>query len=897
MDSEPDHDAPPPGSLVPVVPELPPPGGRESPPHLSGPVHFADRTPERRRRREDLIDVILCLFGIAFAWLFGIFAHSTTQGVTEDVLRVSVVRELLLLPITTIEGLVVLIAPVSIVVVLALRRRLMTIVECAVTGVATAVGGWVIVLALRQLPDAWTTPLRVVQESGGESQVALNIVLMTLAAMFTVAGESSDMRVVNYSWWGLWVILFLGVLRGSMSLPGALISLLIGRAAGSLARWLTGFQDTRAPGRDIVASLLSIGIVPTQVVRTDLDTSEAPLTTWIIEERPSSPSGASGGEDGVGDGSGDGDEGDSPAGRDGADPASDGSPRPLRQRPATDVDSAEYTVNRRPTDDDARRYQVWDQAGRLLDVIVVDPGREVVGTVQEIWSNLRLRGISRWISPSLKANAERAMLTALSALRAGVRVPEPIGLAMAGTSVVRADEALPPISPLRDAPPEALTDDVLDQAWRQLLLAHSRGVAHRQISFDSLVIDQVGAVWLVDWEQGEVASSELTRRIDLAQLLVHLSVCVGDDRALASARRALSEAELRAVAPLIQNAILPASVNAAVRRTEIVSDLRDAVVGDETSRAAQPLSIQRFAPRTVITSIILVIALVVVFGTINFEDLRSAVTSANPIWFLIAFLLGALTWLGGAIPLQALSSERFRLFEVVMAQVAASVVTIVAPAGIGPAAINLRFLTKKKVPTPLAVATVTMQQVSQFLVSVFLLIVIMLFTGNSLAVSVPYSAVLAVAGVLMLAICAVLFVPALRRWAWERLEPIWKQIYPRLLWIVGQPRRLLLVLAGNIIQNIGFIGAFWASLQAFGGDLDPTTLAITFLVSNSLGSVIPSPGGIGPVEAALWGGLTVAGVPSSIALSTAVLYRLITFYGRVPFGYAALRYMQNRNLI
>ena len=61
--------------------------------------------------------------------------------------------------------------------------------------------------------------------------------------------------------------------------------------------------------------------------------------------------------------------------------------------------------------------------------------------------------------------------------------------------------------------------------------------------------------------------------------------------------------------------------------------------------------------------------------------------------------------------------------------------------------------------------------------------------------------------------------------------------------------------------------------------------------------MVPSPGGIGPVEAALTGGLVIAGVPSSIAFSTAVLYRLFTFWGRVPIGWVALQIAQKRNIV
>ena len=843
-------------------------GAAPPPPRLPRPAYFADRLPLRQRRTEDLIDAALAAIGIAVVWLFGLYAHSTTAGVVDDVRSVlaNVIRQVLLLPVTLIEGLVVLVAPIAIIISLAQRRRLGSIVEFLLSGTVTALAGWGLLTVLEYVPETVTAPLRITAD--GQSTIVLNLAIMSLAAAFSTADESSNMRSVRYSWWGLWTITLLGVIRGVMTLPGALISVLIGRTFGSMARWVLGFEDRRATGIDIVEGLLSIGIVPSRVIRTDLETEVEPLSTWAIEEVD------------------DGDEG-----------APDISTARHLHQSDTDVDLVEYTVTRRPEVDSSRHYQAWDEAGVALEIIVVDPGREITGTMVDVWNNLRLRGISRWISPSIKANAERAMLTSLSAMRAGVHVPEPLGLAQAGDSLLVVHRALPPTTTLHDAPEELLTDAVLDQAWRQLARAHSRAISHRDLGFDSVVLDPAGTVWLMDWERGEVATTELNRRIDIAQMLVHLAVCVGTERALASARRVVGETVLRASAPAIQRAVLPNDVNAAVRRTDLVTELRDAIVGDSPTESVQMLNLQRFAPRTVIMVGIGMVALVVVLGTMNFQDIVTAVTEANPVWILVAFLLASLTWVGGAIPLVAFSTEKVHLRDAVLAQVAASIVTVVAPAGIGPAALNLRFLNKQKVPTAMAATTVTLMQISQLLTTVLLLLVVILTSGSTLGVSLPYTAILAVAAVLMVVIAVVVAIPSIRTWIWEKVEPTWQQVYPRVLWLVGQPRRILAVLGGNLLMNVGFIGSFAASLAAFGGRLDLMALSVTYLASNSLGSVVPSPGGIGPVEAALTGGLQLAGVPLSIALSTAVVYRLVTFYGRIPFGWVAMKVMQKRDLL
>ncbi|WP_418605985.1 hypothetical protein [Georgenia sp. SUBG003] len=82
-----------------------------------------------------------------------------------------------------------------------------------------------------------------------------------------------------------------------------------------------------------------------------------------------------------------------------------------------------------------------------------------------------------------------------------------------------------------------------------------------------------------------------------------------------------------------------------------------------------------------------------------------------------------------AMGLVAFSPERLGVWRTMLVQVAASVISLVAPAGIGPAALNLRFLNKARISTPMAVATVGLVQLSQFITTVLLLVAVALVTG------------------------------------------------------------------------------------------------------------------------------------------------------------------------
>src|SRR5690625_7775986 len=97
---------------------------------------------------------------------------------------------------------------------------------------------------------------------------------------------------------------------------------------------------------------------------------------------------------------------------------------------------------------------------------------------------------------------------------------------------------------------------------------------------------------------------------------------------------------------------------------------------------------------------------------------------------VVAFGLGLLTYLGAALGLVGFSPDRLGLWRTGVVQVASSVITLVAPAGVGPAALNLRFMQKRGVATAMAVAAVALVQGSQFVTAVLLRIAIALLTGT-----------------------------------------------------------------------------------------------------------------------------------------------------------------------
>ena len=150
---------------------------------------------------------------------------------------------------------------------------------------------------------------------------------------------------------------------------------------------------------------------------------------------------------------------------------------------------------------------------------------------------------------------------------------------------------------------------------------------------------------------------------------------------------------------------------------------------------------------------------------------------------------------------------------------------------------------------------------------------------------------------LVVIVLVVVAIPAGRRLLGARLSPVVGQVVPRLLAVVQQPRKLAEGIGGTLLLTAAYILCLAACIRALGGHLPIASTAVVYLTGSALGSAVPTPGGIGAVEAALSAGLTAAGLPGATAVSAVLLYRTLTFWLPVPLGWGAFNFLERRHYL
>jgi uncharacterized protein (TIRG00374 family) len=103
---------------------------------------------------------------------------------------------------------------------------------------------------------------------------------------------------------------------------------------------------------------------------------------------------------------------------------------------------------------------------------------------------------------------------------------------------------------------------------------------------------------------------------------------------------------------------------------------------------------------------------------------------------------------------------------------------------------------------------------------------------------------------------------------------------------------LLQLLGGALLLDTSFVAALVCATRALGEQPAVASVAVVYFAGAIIGSAVPTPGGLGGIEAAMSAGLIAVGVPSGAAVSAVILYRLATYWLPIPFGWGALNRLQ-----
>ncbi|MEU8889700.1 lysylphosphatidylglycerol synthase transmembrane domain-containing protein [Streptomyces sp. NPDC048442] len=319
------------------------------------------------------------------------------------------------------------------------------------------------------------------------------------------------------------------------------------------------------------------------------------------------------------------------------------------------------------------------------------------------------------------------------------------------------------------------------------------------------------------------------------------------------------------------------------REEDLLSQIRHQVLLIRPQAPVEPVRLERIKPRTLISLLAGAFAAYILISTLLKNPITDAFATMKWGWVALALLFSALSYVAAAMSLLGFVPEKVSFRQTVKAQVAGSFVKLVAPAAIGGVALNTRFLQRSGVRPGLAVASVGASQLFGLGSHIGLLMIFGYVTGTE-QTSWENPSRTVIAGLLTAAVLAMIVtaVPFLRKFVVTRVRSLFAGVVPRMLDVLQRPKKLATGIGGMVLLTMTFVMCLDASVRAFGqsdGDhLSYAAVAVVFLTANAVGSAVPTPGGVGAVEASLFGALTLSGLPASVATPAVLLYRLLTFW-------------------
>jgi uncharacterized membrane protein YbhN (UPF0104 family) len=818
-------------------------------PSQPGEIEVTDQLERRIRKPVDLLRCALSCIEIVALVLAGIAASATTTGVETDIVGASRRLPHALIDVAPKVALIGLfIVPAALGLQLLFRRQLRRVGEAVATGVLAAAAASVADDLLRNPAVARLYDAIIMSHPGASDTAALDPYLVGLIAYLTMISLVGRPSWRNALWVTVGVYSIVHIAALGTTVISLLITLAAGRAIGLAVRYGAGSASQRPGARDIAAAMAAAGVRVTAIRRV-LQPSTGVAGSRRYAATTPAPT--------------------TPAGE--------------TQEGATQEGATQEGATQEGTTGE-----------RSLDVVVYDRDQQAAGAIYRVYRSVRLLGqVSRNAPLSVDHEVERRALLSYAAEDAGAPTPQLRAFVRVGPEASVLAYTHYEGTTLADRNP-GCSDAELRKIWDAVSRLHAHRVTHRALTADHILLTGDGQAILLDPGEGDVAATDLQIRLDLSQLLAELALFVGPERAADLAQEKASPGELVAVVPLLQPVVLARSTRHELRRRrDVLPALRKLLIAAVPDGAVVPVRLERIRLRTLVTMVASVVAVYLLAGELERASLGSVLRSADWRWGIAGLALSATTYIGAALALSGFVAARLSFFRTLSVQVAGSFVTLVTPAAVGGAALNIRYLQRKKVPAPVAAASVGLAQVVAFVMHISLLVVFAAIAGTTAKTSIqpPTWAYFVLAGLVVVAL-AVLALPAGRRLLRARVTPTLGQVLPRLLEVAQQPRKLAEGLGGQLMLTASYILCLAACVAAFGRSVPIAGIAVVYLTGSAIGSVVPTPGGLGAVEAALTAGLTATGLPGAVAVSSVLLFRLLTFWFPVPVGWVALTYLE-----
>jgi uncharacterized membrane protein YbhN (UPF0104 family)/tRNA A-37 threonylcarbamoyl transferase component Bud32 len=538
------------------------------------------------------------------------------------------------------------------------------------------------------------------------------------------------------------------------------------------------------------------------------------------------------------------------------------------------------------------------------------------------WSSLWYRGDTAHLSLGRREQVEHEAFVTLLAERAGVSV-----LPVVAAGMVSQRDALlvteTTSHSLGTLDPQQVNDEFLEGIWRNLRRLHAMGVAHRRLDASRILIRPDGTPAFGDFGGATVAADDSDIAADRAQVLVATALAAGPGRAASAAAAALGDDALSQALPLLQPAAFERPTRRAVGEQDWdLEALRKAcaeAAGVELPKLAQLRRVSIQSIGAVLLIALVAFAIIAALANVGLANLIDQFKAADLGWLAVALALSPVIPMAQAFATLGASFRPLRYGPVLMLEYAIQFIALAVPSSAARLALDVRFFGRNGIEGGAALSIGVIASVCGFVIQVLLIVVISLSglasldlggagatttSSTSDASSTGGHRLLLLTAVLVvLGVIVTLAVPKYRtavRLAVPRYHAMLSaqaSSAATALRVLRSPPKVGLILAGNLGGQLLQAVILGLCLRAFGYHATMAELILVNTIASLFAGFMPVPGGMGVAEAAYTAGLVALGVPNAPAISTAIAFRMVTYYLPPLWGSVAMRWLRQHSYL
>jgi len=381
---------------------------------------------------------------------------------------------------------------------------------------------------------------------------------------------------------------------------------------------------------------------------------------------------------------------------------------------------------------------------------------------------------------------------------------------------------------------------------------------------------------------------------------VTTSLVVGVERAADAALGALGREALGATVPYLQPAAMTFSTREAMRGGQL-KELRQTTAASAGIELPKLEKLRRVTWGSLGMAAILLVAayfLISSIAGIGLDTIVTELAKADQAWLWGALIMGVVAQFGQAFSTMGAAIMPIRFSASLALQFAIQFMALAVPSSAARVALNVRFFQRNGASAPAAITIGAIDSFSGFIIQALVVLFVLisgafsldlgLSEGNDTSSSSSSSPLLVVTVALcVLAVAVVLAIPRYRALLKEKLAAARDQLR-----VLRSPTKLLMLFGGNLFGQVMLAASLGMCLRAFGHHLPLAELLFINTLVALFAGFMPVPGGIGVAEAATSTCLVAAGIPSPVAMSTAIMFRMMTFYLPPIWGSFATRWLR-----